>query len=151
LASAIQILITYLQSKSVPKKQWIFFAMVAVFGGFTLLLHDEKFIMWKPTVVYSIFALIIFGSQLMGKPAIKAMLGEALELPDKIWGRVNAMWGLFFSAAAVANLYVANNFSEDVWVNFKVFGMTVASIVLTIITIISVFKYLPKDQEEGKE
>jgi len=151
LASAIQILFTYLKTKSIPKKQWIFFAMVTLFGGFTILLRDEQFIMIKPSVVYVIFAAVIFGSQLMGKPAIKAMLGEALTLPDNIWRRVNTLWGAFFLLSAGANLYVAYNFSQEFWVNFKVFGMTAASIVLTIFTVVSVYKYLPQDESEEQK
>ena len=149
LATIVQMLITYLQTKEVPKKQWVFLIMILVFGGLTIGLRDEHFIMWKPSIVYVLFAVILLGSQMMKRPALKGLLGSAMVLPDKIWKRLNISWAVFFLASAAANLYVAYEFSESVWVSFKVFGMTGATLIFTIATIMYAYKYMPEEQTDN--
>ncbi|GGD54872.1 septation protein A [Lacimicrobium alkaliphilum] len=149
LATLLQILVTYLQTKEVPKKQWVFLIMILVFGGLTIGLRDEHFIMWKPSIVYVLFAVILLGSQLMKRPALKSLLGSAMVLPDKIWKRLNISWAAFFLASAAANLYVAYGFSESIWVNFKVFGMTGVTLIFTIATIMYAYKYMPEEQTDS--
>jgi intracellular septation protein len=94
-----------------------------VFGGATLLLHDETFIKWKPTVLYWLFAAVLAGGELFaGRNLLRALLGAQLELPDTAWRRLNLSWIGFFALMGAANLAVAYNFSTDAWVNFKLFG-----------------------------
>ena len=94
-----------------------------VFGGATLALRDPDFIKLKPTIIYLIFAVVFLGSQFAGKqPMVERMVGKALDLPDVMWRRLNLCWVLFFAMLAYANVFVANNFSELTWVNFKTFG-----------------------------
>lgn len=114
--------------------QLITFVMVALFGGMTLALHDDNFIKWKVTIVYVVFALGLTISQIMGKPAIKGMLGKELTLPDAVWSTINWAWVMFFSGCAALNLYVAYHLPLDVWVNFKVFGLLAATLVFTLLT-----------------
>lgn len=148
LATAVQMLVTYLQTRSIPKKQWVFFLMILVFGGLTIALQDELFIMWKPSLVYLIFATVLLVTQAMNKPALKGLLGSAMELPEPIWKRLNLAWAAFFLASAAANLYVAYSFSQDIWVNFKVFGMTGATLLFTVLTIIYVYRFMPEEQKQ---
>jgi intracellular septation protein len=101
---------------------WVSLGIVTVFGGATLLLHDETFIKWKPTVLYWLFAGILFGSLVLGKNPMQAMLGQQLTLPAPVWLRLNQMWGAFFAVMGVLNLYIAYQFPTDIWVNFKLFG-----------------------------
>jgi intracellular septation protein len=102
----------------------ITFALLLVLGGATLLLHDERFIKWKPTLVNWAFALAFFGSTLVGsKCLIERMMGSQLALPQPIWRRLNHAWTLFFLAVGGANLYVAYHFETKTWVNFKLFGV----------------------------
>ena len=80
--------------------------------------------MWKPTVVYWLFALVLLGSQFIGnKPLAQRMMDHAIKAPDRIWSRVNTGWGLFFVVLGVLNLYVAMHYSESTWVKFKLFGV----------------------------
>ncbi|MDN4501173.1 septation protein A [Alteromonadaceae bacterium BrNp21-10] len=150
VAFTLQILVTWIIKKEVEKKQWIFFAIIMIFGGFTLFLRDETFIMWKPTVVYLIFAVTLLGSQLLKRPVLKKMMESSITLPDNIWARVNFVWGVFFLAAAAVNLYVAYEFTQEQWVNFKVFWMTIASLVFTVLTIAYLYKYMPKEEQQEK-
>ena len=85
--------------------------LLVVFGGLTILLQDKTFIMWKPSIVNWLFALVFLGSQFIGgKPLIERMMSHAIEVPSTIWRRLNLMWVLFFTGMGLANLYVANEF-----------------------------------------
>ncbi len=98
--------------------------LIVVFGGATLLLHDEMFIKWKPTVLNGLFALAFLGSHFIGKQTlVQRILGKAVTLPGEIWRRLNIAWGVFFLGLGAANLFVVYNFTTDTWVNFKLFGM----------------------------
>ncbi|MFC6440392.1 septation protein A [Bowmanella sp. JS7-9] len=145
-ATLLQLLITYFMHKKIEKKQWIFFAMVVAFGALTLAFRDKTFIMWKPTAVYALFAIVLLGSLIMKKPIMEQMMGEVVSLPHAVWVRITAAWGLFFIGAAIANVYVAHHMSEDDWVNFKVFWMTGFSMGFMILTIAYLYRYLPQDE-----
>jgi len=102
---------------------WVSLAIIVVFGGATLALHDETFIKWKPTVLYWLFGAVLAGAlMLFRRNLLRMMLGEKLQLPDQAWSKLNWSWVGFFAFMGVANLYVAYNFSTDAWVNFKLFG-----------------------------
>jgi len=97
---------------------------VLVFGGLTLLIHDPVFIKWKPTIVNWLFAAAFLASQFLSGPTIvQRMLGENVKLDDASWIRLNLMWVGFFVFAGAVNLYVAFNYDESTWVNFKLFGL----------------------------
>ncbi|ARP37906.1 septation protein A [Vibrio syngnathi] len=151
VASAVQIVLTYVIYKKVEKMQIITFLMVAVFGGMTIFLHDDNFIKWKVTIVYALFAIGLTVSHIMGKSAIKGMLGKEISLPEAVWGKINWAWTLFFTLCAILNVYVAFNLPLDVWVNFKVFGLLIATFAFTLLTGVYIYKHLPKEQLESKE
>lgn len=147
-ATAVQVLITYLIYKKVEKMQWVTLVMIAVFGGMTLALQDANFIKWKVTIVYALFAGALVVSDWMGKPLIKGMLGKEIELPENVWKRISWMWVGFFIAAALLNIYIAFQLPLDVWVNFKVFGLLIGTLLFTLITGVYIFKHLPKEESE---
>ncbi|OAN13677.1 septation protein A [Photobacterium jeanii] len=151
VATALQIAVTWFLYKKVEKMQLITFVMVAIFGSLTLFLHDENFIKWKVTIVYGVFAAGLAISQLMGKPAIKSMLGKELTLPDAIWRHINIAWTCFFVICAIVNVYVAFRLPLDVWVNFKVFGLLVMTLVFTLATGGYIYRHMPKDNGSEKQ
>jgi len=108
--------------------------LVLVFGGLTLLIHDATFIKWKPTIVNLLFAGAFVASQFMRGPTIvQRLMGENLQLkPESLWTRLNLMWVAFFLVCAALNLYVAYNYSEDTWVNFKLFGLMGLTLVFAL-------------------
>ena len=148
IATAIQVILTYLLYKKVEKMQLVTFIMVAFFGGMTILLHDENFIKWKVTIVYVVFALGLAISHVIGKSAIKSMLGKEIHLPDNVWTKVTWAWVVFFSFCAGLNIYVAYELPLDTWVNFKVFGLLAATFGFTLITGIYIYKHLSKEKSE---
>ena len=107
----------------VDKMLWVSLVLVVFFGGMTLIFQDESFIKWKPTILYWVFAGSMgFAALVMKKNAIKAMLGEQMNLPEPVWTKVNLSWIAFFVVMGILNLVIAFNFPTDVWVNFKLFG-----------------------------
>jgi intracellular septation protein len=127
---------------------WVSLGLVVVFGGATLILHDETFIKWKPTILYWLFAVTLFCSaQFFGKNLIRAMLDKQMELPDALWPRLNYAWMSFFAVMGVLNLWVAFNYSTDTWVSFKLFGGMGLMIVFIVLQGVLLAKYIPEDKE----
>ena len=122
-ATVAQIIWVWFRHGKVDKMLWVSLVLVVVFGGMTLVFQDESFIKWKPTILYWVFAgSMAFGAIVLKKNAIKAMHGEQMTLPEKVWTKVNFSWVAFFTFMGILNLVIAFNFSTDVWVNFKLFG-----------------------------
>lgn len=127
---------------------WVSLAIVSVFGGATLLLHDATFIKWKPTVLYWLFASVLLISQLgFKKNLIKVMMQKQMTLPDNIWLRLNFGWAIFFAVVGVLNLYVAFNYSENTWVNFKLFGILGLMLVFVLGQGMLIGKYIVEEKE----
>lgn len=112
-------------------------AVVLVLGTATLLLHDKRFIQWKPTVLLALTSIAFLGSMVVGRqPLVRRMLeavfDEPLKISTRTWLLVNSLWVAWFALLAVANIYVARHFAESVWVNFKVFGISAATMIFLI-------------------
>lgn len=149
-ATVLQIAWTKWRHGKVDTMLWVSFAIIAVFGGATLLLHDETFIKWKPTVLYWVFSLTLLISNLvLGKNLMRALLHEKIALPAKVWDHVNLAWGLFFAALGVLNLYVAFNYTTDTWVNFKLFGTTGLMLLFVLLQSLALSKYVEQDKENN--
>ena len=124
-ATVVQTAIIYAMDKRLQMMQKVTLALVLVFGVLTLVLQDERFIKWKPTVLYWCFAGALTVSTLFfGKNLIRSLLGAQMELPEPVWQTLNWSWVAFFVLMGVINLLVAfaMNLSTDTWVNFKMFG-----------------------------
>jgi intracellular septation protein len=121
-ASFAQIGFLKATGKAVSPVNWMSLAIIAIFGGATLLLQDETFIKWKPTVLYGLFGLVLAVGKLAFRRDLIAALLKDLALPAPVWTAVTWSWTAFFAAMALANWYVAFHFPTDTWVNFKVWG-----------------------------
>jgi intracellular septation protein len=114
---------SWLRHRKVDTMLWVSLAIIVVFGGATLLLHDETFIKWKPTVLYWLFGGILLVAEVFfRKNLIRSMMGAQVTLPDPVWRKLNFSWVVFFALMGAANLYVALHFGTEFWVNFKLFG-----------------------------
>lgn len=148
VASALQILFYIIKKKPIPKQTIVFFILILSFGGLTIFLQDDSFIKWKVTIINLFFAgALLAGHYLFNKIILKTFLGEAVDLPDEIWIKLTWAWASFFTLCAVLNWYIAFNFSQETWVNFKVFGLTGLTFVFAIGTVFSLYKHLPEEDE----
>ena len=147
--SGITVLVHSINHRNFNKNQTITFVLFLIFGGATLLLRDPTFIKWKPTVINLVFALIFLGSAFIGdKTLAQRFLGGAIDAPRNIWNKLNTAWIAFCVFVAVINLYIAYNFSEEIWVNFKLFGMMGLTIAFIIIQMIILSRYITVKPEE---
>ena len=113
---------------------WASLAIITVFGGATILLHNETYIKWKPSILYWLMGTVLLAGQVFfHKNAMKGILGKQMTLSDKAWNMVNVSWGIFFALLGCVNLVVAFNFSTDTWVNFKLFGIMGCIFVFAIV------------------
>lgn len=145
LVTLLQVAYTWLRYRKVEKVHMITLALVTILGGATLWLQNPDFIMWKPTAVNWLFALGFIGARLFtDKTLLERLMGQHIQMPAVIWARLNLAWIVFFIASGVLNLYVAYGFSEEIWVNFKLFGM----LGLTIVFIIAQSIYLARHATE---
>jgi len=155
VATAAAIAATFLQigwlkwkKRKVDAMMWISLAIIVVFGGATLALHDETFIKWKPTVLYWLLGAVLAGSELFfRRNLIRAMLKGQVEVPETAWTRLNWSWVGFFAFMGAANLYVAFNFSTDTWVNFKLFGGMGLMLVFVVLQALFLVRYVEDNKD----
>lgn len=123
VAVIVQAAVQWVRHRTVSKMALVSAVLVLVFGGLTLAIQDKVFIQWKVTVLYWLLATAFLASHVIGdRPLIERALGEHLTVERRLWLRLSWAWIAFFLALGALNLYVAYNFSENTWVNFKLFG-----------------------------
>ncbi|HEY6484417.1 MAG TPA: inner membrane-spanning protein YciB [Steroidobacteraceae bacterium] len=132
-AMAVLLLTDVMRGRRIPPMHALSAVLVALFGAATLLLHDQRFIQWKPTVFFWIASVAFLGSFWIGERTLvqrllsAAMGGGPERVPHVIWRRLNLLWIVFYALLGVLNLLVAYHASERTWVEFKVFGLTGAT------------------------
>ncbi len=139
VATVLTLPIAWIMERKLEKRLiWTSLA-VLIFGGATLLFHDETFIQWKPSVFNWGMAVAFAGSQFIGsKNLLERIMGAHLELPAYIWTRVCWVWVAHFSIVGILNLVVAYNFEEATWVSYKLYsgiGFTLLIMVITALMI----------------
>ncbi|MDR3100530.1 MAG: septation protein A [Paraburkholderia sp.] len=147
VATLAQIAWVAFRHRKVDPMLWLSLGIVVVFGGATLMLHDETFIKWKPTVLYWAFSVVLLVSQVaFGKNLIEAMMGKQISLPARIWTQLNFVWSIFFALLGILNLFVAYHFSTDAWVDFKLFGATGILVVFIVGQSLWLSRYMKEEE-----
>lgn len=170
-ATVAQVVLSKLLFKTVEKIHLMTLGVVLVFGGATILFQDDSFVKWKPTVTSWILATVLLVSQfIVKKNLVELLLGTLLttiaqksqqssneadtnpaqpafelSVPKSLWFKLNLAWAIFFIATGFTNLYVAYNFNNDVWVTFKIVGLSIANTAFLLAQMFFLFKYLPED------
>jgi len=148
VAAFIQTLWHWFVHKEVEKTHLITLVMLVVLGGMTLAFRDPTFIKWKPSVVNWLFGAAFLLSPLFGKPLTERLMGHAIEVPDIIWKQLNYAWAIFFIAVGFLNLYVAYNYDEETWVNFKMFGLLGLTVLFIFLQAFYLARYMPEAASE---
>ena len=144
-AMVAQIVLMKLAGRPVEKMHWITLVLVLVFGALTLGLRNPQFIMWKPTVINWLFAAaLLFSEWFMARGFLRRMLSAVAEFPDAVVTRLNYAWVLFLVGEGVLNLYVAYNYPESTWVDFKLFGLTALSLVFILLQSLYLARHMPE-------
>ncbi|MGZ5033126.1 MAG: septation protein A [Usitatibacter sp.] len=144
-ASVAQIGWVLARRRKVTGMQWVSLVIIIVFGGATLLLRDETFIKWKPTVLYWLAGAAFLGGLAFKQNLVKAVISEGIELPAAVWTKLCVAWGVFFLFKGTLNLWVAYNFSTDAWVNFKLFGGMGLMLAFVIAQAVWLSKFIPEE------
>lgn len=147
-AAVLQVAYLKLRRKRIENTHWITLILLIVFGGLTLFLHDPTFIKWKPTIVnWLLGAGFLLSAIFMERSFLRRMMDSSLTLPDAVWRKLNIAWIVFFFASGAINLIVAYNFSEDTWVNFKLFGLLGLTLLFVVAQGFYLAKYLQTDSD----
>ena len=114
---------SYVLTRHLPIMPVVTAIVVVVFGGLTLILHNDLFIKLKPTIIYLLFGAVLLGGLVFGKSFLGVVFDSLFHLSEEGWRKLTLRWALFFLALAVLNEIVWRSTSTDVWVDFKVFGV----------------------------
>jgi intracellular septation protein len=147
VATLAQVLWLKLRGRRVDAMLWVSLGLVVVLGGATIYFHNETFIKWKPSMLYWAMGLALWLSPLLfGRNLLRVLLGQQMELPARVWHRLNFAWVAFFALMGLLNLWVAYHFSTAAWVNFKLFGGIGLMLLFTLAQGVYLSRHL-KDEE----
>lgn len=150
-ATVLQTAIIYKMDGKLQTMHKVTLILVIGFGALTLFLQDERFIKWKPTLLYTGLAIALAVAHWwMKKNFLLILLGQQLKLPDAVWQRLNLSWMLYFLFMAGTNAYVAHFFSTEAWVNFKLWGYAFP-LVFILGQGLYISRYLPKDEDTATQ
>jgi intracellular septation protein len=148
-ATVVQMGTIYVMERKLQALQKITLLLILVFGTLTLVLQDERFIKWKPTVLYAAMAIALaIAMWVMKKNFLKLMLGSQMELPEPVWMRLNVAWIVYCLFMSAINGYVAAYYSTEAWVNFKLWGY-VFPLVFIAAQGVYIARYLKTDEPAG--
>jgi intracellular septation protein len=142
VASIIAAAISYALTRRIPPMLVVTVVVVIIFGGLTIATDNKTFFFMKPTIIMGLFAAILIGGLLLGRPLLKSLMGTALELDDAGWRKLTARFAIFFIAVAVLNEIIWRTQPEATWVNFKAFGI----LGLNVIFILTQFPLIKRHQ-----
>jgi intracellular septation protein len=147
VATVVALGVGYALTRHVPLMPLASAVIVVVMGSLTLILHNETFIKMKPTIVYTLFGVVLLGGQLMGKPLLAMVFDQVLHINDEGWRKLTIRWSLFFFALAILNEIIWRTQSTDTWVAFKAFGFLPVTLIFAALQYPLIQKYAVKETE----
>ncbi len=145
IATIIAVLFSYIMEKKIPIMPTVGAGIILLFGGLTIYFDNEVFFKMKPTIINILFAIILYGGEIMKKPLLKYLLGTAIKLENEGWSKLTKRWIGFFIALAFLNEIIWRTQSTDIWVNFKVFGILPITFIFTLTQFSLIKKYQTED------
>ncbi|MGV1772784.1 septation protein A [Agrobacterium vitis] len=150
VATVVALVVSKIVFKHLPVMPFVSGVVVLVFGSLSIWLQDDTFIKMKPTIVNALFGLVLLGGLLFGKSLLGYVFNAAFQLDDEGWRKLTLRWGIFFLFLSVLNEVVWRNFTNDVWVNFKVWGTMPITILFTLAQMPLIMRHsLENKAEEG--
>lgn len=150
-ATVVQIAYLRLRHGKVEAMQWLSLGVIVVFGGATLVAHNETFIKWKPTVLYWLMGgALVVGQWFFRKNFVRTLMQAQMQLPDPIWLRLNWAWSAFFLSMGLLNLWVAYQFDTETWVNFKLFGGMGLMLVFVVIQALLISRHIKELPDQSQ-
>ncbi|PLK70098.1 septation protein A [Rhizobium sp. TH135] len=147
-ATVLSLIISKIVFKHLPVMPFVSGIVVMVFGGLSIWLQDETFIKMKPTIVNTLFGVVLLGGLAFGTSLLGYVFNAAFQLDAEGWRKLTLRWGIFFLFLAVLNEVVWRNFSDDVWVSFKVWGTMPITILFTLAQMPLIMKHSLEDKEQ---
>jgi intracellular septation protein len=147
VAVLIALGVSYALTRHIALMPVVTAVIVLVFGGLTLVLHNDLFIKLKPTIIYVLFGGTLLAGLLLGKPFLSILFDQMFHLTDEGWRKLTRRWVIFFFALAVLNEIVWRNFSTDFWVSFKLFGVVPLTFLFGALQYPLIMKYHPDAQK----
>jgi intracellular septation protein len=123
IAILVALVVSYALTRRLPVMTIVSAVVVVVFGGLTLFLQDDTFIKLKPTIIYLLFAGVLFGGLFLQKPLLEIVFDQMFNLTEEGWRKLTIRWAVFFLMLAVLNEIVWRTQTTDMWVSFKVFAV----------------------------
>ncbi len=145
VAVLVALVVSYALIRRLPAMTVVSAIIVLVFGGLTIALENETFIKLKPTIIYLLFAGLLFGGLVLRKPLLEIVFDQMFHLTDEGWRKLTVRWAAFFLVMAVLNEIVWRNFSTDTWVSFKVFGALPLTFVFAMLQVPLLNRYAPPE------
>jgi intracellular septation protein len=148
-AAVAQVVYQRLRHGKVDRMLLASMVLIVILGGLTLALRDERFIKWKPTLLYWLFAAVLALAPLLAKKnLVRLMMEKGFSAPERVWNYLNVAWVVFFAALGAINLYVAYTFSLGAWVQFKFWGLTALLLIFIAAQVAVLYRYV--DEPERK-
>jgi intracellular septation protein len=147
----VALIVSWVMTKHLPVMPVVTCVAVVFFGALTFLFQDELFIKLKPTIVNSIFGVILLGALAFGKPLLPIVLDSVMRLTDEGWRKLTLRWGIFFFVLAALNEIVWRTQTTDFWVSFKAFGIMPVTIAFALAQVPLIMKYELKDEAQQPE
>ena len=151
VATVISLVISKIVFKHLPVMPFVSGVVVMVFGSLSIWLQDETFIKMKPTIVNTLFGVVLLGGLFFGKSLLGYVFNAAFSLNEEGWRKLTLRWGIFFLFLAVLNEVVWRNFSDEAWVNFKVWGTMPITILFTLSQMPLIMSHSVEEPKSGSE
>ncbi len=149
VATVLQVAYLKLRGKKVQLMTWIGLGIIVVAGGATIILKNEMFIKWKPTVLFAIMSIAIGIAQfVLKRNPISVIFNNQIQAPDIVWRKLSLAWMGFLLFVAALNLYFVYYQSTDVWLYFKTFGDMALFMIFIVAQMFWLYPYMPKDDDD---
>lgn len=144
-ATVVAAAVSHMVLRKIPPMLWVTLVVVLVFGGLTLITGEGMFFYMKPTIVMALFAAVLIGGLILGRPLLKPLMSSAMDLDDAGWRKLTLRFGLFFASVAILNEIIWRTQPEDVWIDFKAFGILGLNFVFILTQIPLIMRHQVKE------